>query len=94
MRFTWNKVKNRQNIKSHGIDFTDVPSMFDHPLLTRIDSRHEYGEERWIAIGILKTLFAVVVYVERIGDEIRIISARKATKDERQYYEKEIADRL
>ncbi|MCF4978478.1 hypothetical protein GIW56_04835 [Pseudomonas gessardii] len=49
------------------------------------DERADYGEERWVGIGWIKILMGVVVYTERRGDVIRIISARKATKQEAKY---------
>ena len=59
MRFEWDETKNEINIRKHGIDFADVEDMFNHPMLTVIDSREDYGEERWI-----QHLIGVVVYVE------------------------------
>jgi uncharacterized protein len=56
--------------------------IFQHPMLVLHDDRMAYGEERWITIGLIKTLIGVVVYTERRDDVIRIISARKATKQE------------
>ncbi|WP_434577942.1 BrnT family toxin [Pseudomonas sp. Z5-35] len=82
MLFEWDEAKNRANILKHGIDFNDVPGIFQHPMLVLHDDRRAYGEERWITIGLIKTLIGVVVYTERRGDVIRIISARKATKQE------------
>ncbi len=61
--------------------------MFDAPMLVDLDERAEYGEERWIGIGPFSMIVAVVVFTERGNDTIRIISARKATKYERQRYE-------
>jgi uncharacterized DUF497 family protein len=51
-------------------------------MLTLLDDRKDYGEERWIALGWIKVVIGVVVYVKRDGDVIRIISAHKATKNE------------
>ncbi len=48
--------------------------MFQHPMVTFLDQRQDYGEDRWIGIGILKTLLAVVVFTEPKPDTIRIIS--------------------
>lgn len=57
-------------------------------MLALRDDRMDCDEERWISIGWIKTLIGVVVYTERRGDVIRIISARKATKLEvRRYVE-------
>ena len=88
MKFEWDEGKRRQNRRVHKIDFEDVPSMFAKPMLTRLDEREDYDEERWIGLGLLHNFVAVVVYVERPDDMIRIISARKATGHERRQYEK------
>ncbi len=90
MVYEWDDTKNKKNILKHRIDFVDVPSMFQHPMVAFLDHRKEYGEERWIGIGILKTVLAVVVFTEPHGDTIRIISARKATLHEEKIYRDEI----
>ena len=87
MSFEWDEAKNQLNIEKHGIDFKDVEDMFNHPMLTVADTREDYGEERFIAIGLMKLHVGVVVYTERVGDVIRIISARKATNNEVKRYE-------
>jgi hypothetical protein len=86
MRFEWDEAKNRSNIQKHGIDFNDAQDLFKHPLLSLLDNRENYGEERWIGIGWLQHIIAVVVYTER-DDVIRLISVRKATKNEVRLYE-------
>lgn len=90
MRFEWDEAKNEENICKHGIDFADVVDIFNHPMLTWEDDREAYGEERWIGIGWMQALIGVVVYTERVGDVIRIISARKAKKHEVRRYEQSI----
>jgi hypothetical protein len=90
MTHEWNDAKNHLNIRNHGIDFLDVPSMFQHPMVTFLDQRRDYGEDRWVGIGILKTFVVVVVFTERGTDTIRIISARKATRNEEEIYRNEI----
>ena len=90
MTYEWDETKNRANIRKHGIDFMDIPSMFQHPMVTFLDQRMDYGEERWIGIGILKTIVAVVVFTEPKDGTIRIISARKATTHEERIYRDEI----
>lgn len=87
MFFEWDDAKNQINIRKHGIDFNDVPDMFNHPMLTRRDHCLDYLEERWVSLGWLKSLLGVVVYTERQGDVIRIISARRATKWEAKVYD-------
>lgn len=97
MRFEWDETKNRQNIKKHGFDFFDAPSLFSGgaPLFVSLDACEDYGEERWKGIGALEgVVVVVVVFVERGEDTIRIISLRKANSRERKAYEEEIKNRL
>jgi len=94
MRFEWDEEKNRSNIGKHRIDFADVLEMFRGPMYVALDIREEYGEDRWIGIGFSGVAVVVVVFVEKADGTIRIISARKAEKHEREKFKKEIADRL
>jgi len=91
MSYEWDVRKRRANVKKHGIDFIDIPEVFDGDVVILPDERFDYGEPRFIAIGILKSQVVVVAYTER-GENIRIISARKATKNEQIYYFQEIAN--
>ena len=92
MKFEWDGTKNEENIRKHGIDFRDVVEMFDHPMLAYLDTRQDYGEDRWIGIGLLRNIVAVVVYLEWENEEtIRIISARKARRHESEEYHKRVA---
>lgn len=90
MQFEWNHSKNLANIRKHGIDFSDAIDVFNHPYLTKADDLGVYGEARWVSIGIMKHIHAVVIYTERTDDVIRIISARKATRYEVRCYEQRI----
>ncbi len=91
MKFEWNQQKNNENMQRHGIDFSDAVEVFQHPMLARLDGRRDYGEDRWVGIGLMKSKIVVVVYVEwDAQDRVRFISARKALKHERKKYEKEI----
>ena len=80
------------NRQKHGIDFADVPSLFDCPVVTFLDQRIEYGEDRWIGIGWLGDILVVVVYTEPKTGTTRIISARKANRHEQSIYTEEIGD--
>ena len=86
MRFGWDSRKNAENIHKHGIAFADAAGMFQHPMLVGLDTREDYGEDRWIGIGLLRDVVAVVVFTEKPDGTVRIISARKATKHETQRY--------
>ena len=87
MLFEWDEAKNLENIRKHKIDFADVPQMFNSPMLTELDDRFDYGEDRYIGIGFLANGVAVVVWTERQENTIRIISARKANRYERQKFQ-------
>jgi len=92
MKFDWDEAKRNENIVKHGIDFADVPAMFDGPMLVRLDTRQDYGEDRWIGMGLLCSTVAVVVYVEWEDEEtIRIISARRATRHESRDFHERLA---
>ena len=81
----WDERKNRQNIEKHGISFRRAATIFNGRVLQWDDNRKDYGEERRIAIGRTANRIVQVVYTLRHGN-LRIISARKATKDERRKY--------
>ncbi len=86
MKFEWDDNKNQLNITKHGIDFNDAKRVFeDNKRLSSEDNRKNYGEKRWITIGKLKSVLIVVVYTHKT-DVIRIISARLASKKEREKY--------
>ena len=93
MKFEWNEIKNIANIDKHGISFEEAKDVFEDPLhISKLDFRFNYFEERWITIGSSKKTKILVVanlFFTNDGEEIiRIISARKANKKEREYYEK------
>ncbi len=52
MKFDWDENKNQINIKRHGFDFSDAHKVFDHPMLANLDTCEDYGEDRWIGIGL------------------------------------------
>lgn len=89
MRFAWRPAKYRANLRAHGIDFSDAIVIFDGPTWERFDDRQDYGEERWVAIGLMRGVEITVVYTDLLteGEEVRwIISARRATRDERETF--------
>jgi len=94
MDFTWDEAKNRANIRKHGFDFADAEEMFRGLLLVPPDTREDYGEERWIGLGMTRGCVAVVVFTEPEPGKIRIISLRKADYEDRQQYEAAIQDGL
>lgn len=88
MQFEWDENKNEINLRKHKIDFSDVPIVFKGPMLIDYDDRQDYGEERWIGMGLMNDILVIVIFTERGEDTIRIISARKANQKEcKRYYE-------
>jgi uncharacterized DUF497 family protein len=87
MRFEWDQQKNQTNIAKHELDFADAPQVFRLPLRIALDERQDYGEERWIGLGMLDGRVVVVVFTEPDNETIRILSLRKALPYERKRYE-------
>jgi uncharacterized protein len=94
MQFEWDQRKNSANIRKHGLDFADAWQTFTKPMLIALDDREDYGEDRWIGIGILESRVVVIVYTEPGEDTIRVISLRKALSHERKRYEQALRDQL
>ncbi|PSN16170.1 hypothetical protein C7293_03890 [filamentous cyanobacterium CCT1] len=94
MEFEWDERKNEANVDKHGFDFADADRIFDLPLLVDPDERDDYGEDRWIGIGLLDGRVIVVVFTEPADNTIRIISLRKALSHERRRYEQYLQNRL
>lgn len=83
--FVWDEAKNRSNKRKHGVSFEEAATIFAHlPLEVFHDPEHSESEDRYIAVGFSdKRRVLLVVHVENSkGSEIRILSARKATKKE------------
>lgn len=88
MAYQWNRDKAAANLRKHGIDFADAVSVFSDDLAITIPDER-FDEERLVTIGVdVFGRVLVVVYTMRDG-EIRLISARKATRQERQQYEED-----
>ena len=92
LTFEWNAAKAASNLAKHGVGFEEAATVFGAPLsVTIFDPAHSQAEDRFIILGrshLDKLL--VVVHTER-GDNIRIISARHASRRERKQYEEAIS---
>ena len=85
MKFEWDDAKRKSNIKKHGFDFVDAEKVFDGATFTINDDRFEYGKNRYITLGMLEGFVVVITHLEE-DELIRIISMRKATKNEQKIY--------
>jgi uncharacterized protein len=89
MRFEWDPAKDETNRAKHGLSFEEATGLFksDVDYLEIYDEEHSDREDRFIAIGPIRRGVIVVAYTERDDDVLRILSARMATKKERQRLE-------
>ena len=81
--------KARTNLTKHRVSFLTAAEIFANEIMERIDDREDYGEVRWIALGRADTEVFRVVYTWRGDRLIRIISAQKASRDERDIYHRQ-----
>jgi len=94
-QFEWDPVKARRNLKDHGIAFERAATVFlDARALSEFDEEHSEDEDRWITLGLDRTGRLLVVchtYHEEtaVSARIRLISARKATRNEVKQYRRE-----
>lgn len=86
MRYTFDPEKNAANLKKHGYDFEDAPQVIesDHTV-TFEDRRFAYDEQRFITLGMLRGEVVVIATAET-DEEIRLISMRKAERNEQEIY--------
>jgi hypothetical protein len=89
LEFEWDEAKARINLENHKVSFLTAAAIFSNERLERIDDREEYGELRWIALGRVDEVVYRVVFTWRGENLIRLISAQKASKDEREIYYRE-----
>jgi uncharacterized DUF497 family protein len=93
IRYEWDESKRRSNIYKHGFDFRDAHEIFDGPMLVRLDTRFEYGEDRWVGLGFLRETTVVIVYTEASESNTRrVISLRKALSHERKRFEEYLSN--
>jgi uncharacterized protein len=94
LEFEWHKAKAEANLRRHGVSFDLAKTVFKDPFaIERLDDREDYGEARFVMIGMAEgNVLLFVAYTERKNTErknnesIRLISARRATQDEQDDY--------
>jgi uncharacterized DUF497 family protein len=90
MNYQWHPAKATANVKKHGVEFADAVGVFEDPGAITIEDSGSEGEQRFLSLGLdFLGRLIVVAYTYR-GDNIRVISARKATRKEISVYEKRI----
>jgi len=88
MGFQWDPVKDAANHDKHGIGFRAAAEIFRGFVVIAEDVRRDYGERRWIALGEYDREIIRLVFTQR-GEDIRIISAWKANRHDRETYDEE-----
>jgi len=89
LRFEWDEAKSIANRRKHRLSFELAARVFLDPnRLEVFDDREDYGEDRWITIGLVDPVLLVVVYTLRgaKGEVVRLISARRANGQEKKAY--------
>jgi uncharacterized DUF497 family protein len=86
LEFEWDERKVSANLSKHQISFLTAAEVFANEILERIDDREDYGELRYIALGRVNAEVYRVLFTWRGENLIRIISAQKASRDEREIY--------
>jgi len=95
MNFAWDPEKSEANLRERGFDFEFASRIFDRPTLEKEDRRHDYGQARVIAVGLVDAVALTVVYTDRSDEKgviRRIVSARRSNRRERQAYEEAVED--
>jgi hypothetical protein len=88
LRFSWDPQKAAPNPRKHGVSFPDAATAFADPLSVTIpDPDHSADEERFLLVGLTANRRLVVIAHSEHGNDIRLISAREATRRERETYE-------
>jgi uncharacterized protein len=91
LKFEWSPSKAKENYAKHGVNFELAKAVFRDPFAIEfLDDRRDYGEERFVILGLVEACVLYVAYTER-QDAVRIISARRATKNEQEAYFRENA---
>ncbi|MDL2322239.1 BrnT family toxin, partial [Desulfosarcina sp. OttesenSCG-928-B08] len=67
MELEWDEAKRDDNLVKHGLDLVVSSEIFADYFMERLDTRHDYGEHRWVALGMIRGVVVVLVYTER-GD--------------------------
>jgi uncharacterized DUF497 family protein len=91
MELDWDEAKRKANLQKHGIDFVGIDKVFEGRTITFVDDRFDYGEDRYLTIGLLEGSVLAIAHTES-DEKIRIISVRRASRNEEENYFKEIAD--
>ena len=89
MQFEWNETKRQEVLAKHGVDILYAALIFEGKTLTKIDNRADYGETRFISLGLVNDVPYVVVHTPR-GDTTRLITAWKGGRGDYAEYKNRV----
>jgi len=90
VRYTYDPKKLTANLKKHGLDFKDAAQVIESErAVTFEDRRFDYGEQRFVTLGMLRGVLVVIITAET-DEEIRVISMRRAERNEEEIYYRNI----
>jgi uncharacterized DUF497 family protein len=92
VEFEWDENKRLEVARKHGVDLVDAALIFEAYVVTTVDGRRDYGETRYLSMGLANGVLLVVVHTER-GGVTRLISAWKAGRNEQREYQASIIGR-
>ncbi len=87
----WDPAKDCKNLEKHGVSLEQASQVFEGTAVTFVDDRRDYGEARYITLGLLNDRIMVITHTPR-EDKIRIISMRKANEREKKIYQKRLEE--
>ena len=89
LQFEWDEEKAAANLAKHGVSFLTAAELFSNEMIEKVDDREDYGELRFIALGRVDLEVYRIVYTWRDENLVRIVSAQKASRHERELYYRE-----
>lgn len=89
MQFEWNEEKRQDTIKDRGVDFLYAALIFEGETLTREDDREDYGETRFMSLGLVDGVPYIVIHTKR-GDNTRLITAWKGGRGDYEKYKNRV----
>lgn len=92
MEFELNETKRAQNLAKHGVDLLFAALIFDGPVITKLDSRRDYGEKRFKSVGVVDDVPYIVIHTDRDG-VTRLISAWQGGRKDYDRYKDRISRR-
>lgn len=83
---TWDESKRKRNLRDHSIDFAELETVFDYPMVTVEDDRESYGELRLQSLGMWRERVVFLVWTPRDDESAHLISCRYANRKETEEY--------